>query len=80
MPSERLSDLAIAAGRNARQGRGRRPDRARRVLVATTSADEITPNAAPYVATALGAAHANAFDVGAACTAFVTALSPPAPR
>jgi 3-oxoacyl-[acyl-carrier-protein] synthase III len=45
------------------------------VLVATTSADEITPNAAPYVATAIGATKANAMDIGAACTAFVTALS-----
>ena len=45
------------------------------MLVATTSADEITPNAAPYVATTLGAGKANAIDIGAACTAFVTALS-----
>ena len=75
MPSERLSDLAIEAARNAVKDAGVDPTALDAVLVATTSADEITPNAAPYVATALGAAHANAFDVGAACTAFVTALA-----
>jgi 3-oxoacyl-[acyl-carrier-protein] synthase-3 len=75
MPSERLSDLAIEAGRAAVKDAGVDPTALDAVLVATTSADEITPNAAPYVATALGAAHANVFDVGAACTAFVTALS-----
>ena len=75
MPSERLSDLAIAAGENAVKDAGVDPTALDAILVATTSADEITPNAAPYVATALGASHANAFDVGAACTAFVTAMS-----
>jgi 3-oxoacyl-[acyl-carrier-protein] synthase-3 len=75
MPTERLSDLAIEAGRAAVRDAGIDPAALDAVLVATTSADEITPNAAPYVATALGAGRANAFDVGAACTAFVTALS-----
>ena len=75
MPSERLSDLATAAGANAVKDAGVDPTALDAILVATTSADEITPNAAPYVATALGASHANAFDVGAACTAFVTAMS-----
>jgi len=75
MPSERLSDLATEAGRNAVTDAGVDPAALDAILVATTSADEITPNAAPYVATALGAAHANAFDVGAACTAFVTAMA-----
>ena len=75
MPSERLSDLATEAGRRAVDDAGVDPAALDAILVATTSADEITPNAAPYVATALGAAHANAFDVGAACTAFVTAMA-----
>jgi 3-oxoacyl-[acyl-carrier-protein] synthase-3 len=42
--------------------------------VATTSQDEVTPNAAPLVAGRLGAVNAAAIDVGAACTAFVSAL------
>jgi len=45
------------------------------VLVATLSPDEITPNAAPLVATELGAQRAGAMDVGAACTGFLSALS-----
>jgi 3-oxoacyl-[acyl-carrier-protein] synthase III len=75
MPSERLSDLATASARGAIEDAGIDPAELDAVLVATTSADEITPNAAPYVATAIGATKANAMDIGAACTAFVTALS-----
>ncbi len=75
MPSERLSDLATAAGKAAVEDAGIDPTQLDVVLVASTSQDEITPNAAPYVATALGAGKANAMDIGAACTAFVTALS-----
>jgi 3-oxoacyl-[acyl-carrier-protein] synthase-3 len=75
MPSERLSDLATAAGKAAIEDAGIDSAELDAVLVATTSADEITPNAAPYVATAIGATKANAMDIGAACTAFVTAVS-----
>src|SRR6202007_1353890 len=45
------------------------------VIVATMSADEITPNCAPLVAHALGAERAAAYDVGAACTGFLAGLS-----
>ena len=45
------------------------------VLVATTTADDILPNAAPLVAGAIGARGAGAFDVGAACTGFLSALA-----
>ena len=45
------------------------------MLVATTTADEVLPNAAPLVAHALGATRAGAFDVGAACTGFLSALA-----
>ena len=37
--------------------------------------DELTPNAAPVVAHLLGAERAGAFDVGAACTAFLSAVA-----
>jgi len=75
MPSERLSDLATAAARGAVEEAGIDPAALDAVLVATTSADELLPNAAPIVATELGAARANAFDVGAACTGWVSGLS-----
>jgi 3-oxoacyl-[acyl-carrier-protein] synthase III len=39
------------------------------------SADELTPNAAPLVAHEIGAERAGALDVGAACTAFLSALA-----
>ncbi len=45
------------------------------VLVATTTADDVLPNAAPLVAAAIGASRAGAFDVGAACTGFLSALA-----
>jgi 3-oxoacyl-[acyl-carrier-protein] synthase-3 len=45
------------------------------VIVATMTPDELTPNTAPLVAHALGAQRAGAFDVGAACTGFLTGLS-----
>jgi 3-oxoacyl-[acyl-carrier-protein] synthase-3 len=43
--------------------------------VATTTPDEVMPAAAPQVAYGLGASRAGAFDVGAACTGFVSALA-----
>ncbi|HTX44769.1 MAG TPA: beta-ketoacyl-ACP synthase 3 [Solirubrobacteraceae bacterium] len=45
------------------------------VLVATTTADDVMPNAAPLVAHALGCTKAGAFDIGAACTGFLSALA-----
>ena len=75
MPSERLSDLAISAARAAVEEAGIDATELDAVLVATTSADDLLPNAAPIVATELGAGRANAFDVGAACTGWVSALS-----
>ena len=44
------------------------------MLVGTMSQDEATPNTAPLVAHAIGAHHAGAFDVGAACTAWLAGL------
>src|SRR4051794_5827913 len=45
------------------------------VLVATLAADELTPNAAPQVAHAIGATGVAAIDVGAACTGFISGLT-----
>jgi 3-oxoacyl-[acyl-carrier-protein] synthase III len=42
--------------------------------VATMTPDELTPNAAPVVANALGAENAGAIDIGAACTGWLAAL------
>ena len=73
-PSERLSDMATWAGRRALADAEVDPYDLDLVLVATMTADEITPNAAPLVAHALGADRAGAMDIGAACTGFLAAL------
>jgi 3-oxoacyl-[acyl-carrier-protein] synthase-3 len=74
-PGESLTELATEAGRAALSGAGLAPEDLDLVLVATVTADDVVPNAAPLVAAALGARHAGAFDVGAACTGFLAALS-----
>ncbi|HEX8857256.1 MAG TPA: beta-ketoacyl-ACP synthase III [Thermoleophilaceae bacterium] len=74
-PEARLSDLAADAGGLALERAGLDAADIDLLLVATTTQDELTPNAAPLVATKLGAPRAAAIDVGAACTAFVSALA-----
>jgi len=72
---ESVVTLAVDAGSAALESAGLRATDIDMVLVATLSPDEITPNAAPLVATELGAHGAAAMDVGAACTGFLSALS-----
>ena len=72
---ERLSDLAVAAGRGALEEADVRPNDVDMVLVATLAADELTPNCAPLVAHELGAHGAGTMDVGAACTGYLSALA-----
>jgi 3-oxoacyl-[acyl-carrier-protein] synthase III len=74
-PGERLSDLAVTAGREAIEEARVAPDQLDMVLVATLAADELTPNAAPIVAHELGAHRAGTMDVAAACTGYLSALS-----
>ncbi len=74
-PHERLEDHAAAAAAQALMRAGVDPADVDLVLVATTTAHDILPNAAPIVARAIGARRAGAFDIGAACTGFVSALA-----
>ena len=74
-PDERLSDLAMRAGLAAVTDAGVDPLDVDLVLVATLSQDEVTPNAAPLVAHALGADRAGAIDLGAACSGWLSGLS-----
>src|SRR4051812_20954531 len=73
--NEGTTDMAVFAARKALQDAGVDPLDLDFVIVATMSADEITPNCAPLVAHALGANRAAAFDIGAACTGFLAGLS-----
>jgi 3-oxoacyl-[acyl-carrier-protein] synthase-3 len=72
---EPLATLAAAAGREALELASLSPTDVDLLLVATTTADDILPNAAPKVAAALGAPQSSACDVGAACAGFVPAIS-----
>jgi 3-oxoacyl-[acyl-carrier-protein] synthase-3 len=72
---ERLDQHAASAGRQALARAGLAAQDLDLVIVATTTADELMPNAAPLVAHALGATRAGAFDVGSACTGFISALA-----
>ena len=74
-PDERLADYAARAGRRALERAQVEAADLDLVIVATMSQDELTPNTAPLVAHALGADRAGAFDVGAACTAFLSGLA-----
>ncbi len=72
---DRLSDLAARAGHEALARAGIVPEELDLVVVATSTADEMSPNAAPLVAGLLGAAGVGAFDVGAACTGWLAGLA-----
>ncbi len=71
---EGLSQLATAAGDRALADAGMDSAYVDAVLVATSSSDDIVPQAAPIVAGALGADRAMAWDVGLACTGFLAGL------
>ena len=73
-PDERLTVHAAHAAQRALDCAAVSATELDLVLVATTTADELLPNAAPLVAHAIGARRAGAFDVGAACTGFLSAL------
>ncbi len=73
-PGERVSDLAVSAGRVALLDAGIEASEIDLVLVATLAPDEITPPVAPIVAHALGT-QAAAVDIGAACSGTIAALA-----
>ena len=73
-PDQPLSELAIAACAQALDDAGRTADEVDQIIVSTITPDRVTPGVAPYVAEAIGAVHAGAVDVNAACAGFVYAL------
>jgi 3-oxoacyl-[acyl-carrier-protein] synthase III len=72
---ETVMSLGVEAGQLALDEAGVDAADLDLVLLATVAPDEILPNAAPLVATELGAHGAGAMDLGAACTGFLSALS-----
>lgn len=71
---ETLTDLATAAGSEALSDAEVEATNVDLVLVATLTADDLLPPAAPLVAGRLGAEGAGAVDLNAACTGFLSAL------
>ncbi len=74
-PDERLADYASEAGAKALERAGVSAAELDLVMVGTMTPDELTPNTSPLVAHALGADRAGAFDIGAACTAFLSGVA-----
>lgn len=74
-PAERLEEFAARAAAAALEDAGLDPADVDLVLLGTTSAEEMSPHAAPMVAADIGAAGAGAIDVSAACTGFLACLS-----
>ena len=67
--------MAVKAGRNALMVSGCKPEQLDLVIVATVTPEMIFPSCASLVQHAIGAKNAAAFDLNAACTGFVCALS-----
>ncbi len=74
-PKDRLDEFASDAARAALEDAGIDAGEVDLVLVATTSAEEMSPHAAPLVAERIGAGSAGALDVSAACPGFLSALT-----
>jgi 3-oxoacyl-[acyl-carrier-protein] synthase III len=72
---ETTATFATAAGAHALKEASLTPDDLDLVLVATCTPDYQVPGTAPLVQSALGAAHAGAFDLNAGCTGFVYGLA-----
>jgi 3-oxoacyl-[acyl-carrier-protein] synthase-3 len=74
-PGERLFEFAAAAGAEALAEAGVDATDVDLIVLATTSNEELMPAAAPRVAAVLGATKAACYDVNAACTGFLSAVS-----
>jgi 3-oxoacyl-[acyl-carrier-protein] synthase-3 len=73
--SEAASDLAVPAARQALDAARMDPNDLDLIIVATTTPDMFFPSTACILQSHLGAHQAAAFDVSAACSGFVYALS-----
>ncbi len=69
------SDLAAEAAHNAMAEAGVEPEEIDCILVATITPDTLFPSTACHVQAKLGAVHAAAFDISAACSGFIYALT-----
>jgi len=73
-PAETVADMAAAAGAKALAAVGLAPADIDLVIVATSTAETVTPNASTIVAARLGMSAPGAFDISHACAGFSYAL------
>jgi 3-oxoacyl-[acyl-carrier-protein] synthase-3 len=71
---ESVCDMALAAAEKALAGAGVAPEQVGMVLLASVTHPYQTPSAAAEVSDRLGATHAGALDIGAACAGFCYGL------
>ena len=71
---ENVSDMAAAAGRQALENAGARPEEIDLLVLATITPDTPLPASSCLVQTRLGLSNATCFDIAAACSGFIYAL------
>lgn len=74
-PNESSSTLAAQAGRRALEAAGIAPEELDLVICGTVTPDMLFPSTACLVQAEIGANHAAAFDLGAACPGFIYCLN-----
>jgi 3-oxoacyl-[acyl-carrier-protein] synthase III len=74
-PEEAASDMALPAARQALEDAGLEPGELDAVIVGTSTPDMLFPTTATVVAEELGAEHASAYDLLAACSGFIYGLA-----
>lgn len=73
--TETTLSMAVSAGTSALANADLLPEDIDLIIVATVSSDFVTPSTACMVQSELGAVHAAAFDINAACSGFLFALN-----
>lgn len=73
--SQGTSELAAEAAKRALENAGVKPEDIDLIVMATSSSDSLFPSGACDVQGIIGATHAVAFDISAACSGFVFALN-----
>jgi 3-oxoacyl-[acyl-carrier-protein] synthase-3 len=74
-PEQATSDMALIASQRAIEAAGLKPADIDMIILGTLTPDHLLPASSALVQHQLGAVNAGAFDVNAACTGFMTALS-----
>jgi len=74
-PEEHNSSLGLKAAEKALEMAGKKPDEVEQIICATCSPDTLIPSTACWIQHKMNARNAWAFDINAACSGFIYALS-----